>query len=281
MTLRAVDIETGEVGPLLPNVWPKGIVAKLADVLGKVERVPKKGRNRAQNYDFVTESDLVDFVRPLLAERMLFLHQSIITHERQDLYKTQSGNMMMLTTVTVDFTWADGETGETLPPQRFMGYGADTGDKGLPKALTSATKYLMLKTFLISTGDDPEADEKVDKAQAATEAAQGPRVTRRAPTAGQQRGGHSTVPTAPQIAEFSRLVKEAGLKGDEVIDLIGRVLKIDTAAVEHTGAGVKNFIQRLSAEQVAMLIRTLSEPTQEEPTVDAAGDDTGADDLGF
>ena len=36
------------------------------------------------------------------------------------------------------------------------GTGADTQDKGVGKAMTGAYKYMLLKTFAIPTGDDPD-----------------------------------------------------------------------------------------------------------------------------
>jgi hypothetical protein len=45
----------------------------------------------------------------------------------------------------------------------MIGEGQDAGDKGPYKAMTGAQKYALMKTFMIPTGDDPEADEDVDK----------------------------------------------------------------------------------------------------------------------
>lgn len=277
--------ETGEI-PIAVTVrgteWSKsakGLAAKLSEVLGEIKRVPKRGRNKIQSYDFVTESDLADFVRPLLAERKVFLHQSMVDHDMHDLYKTQSGNIMYLTIVTVDFTWVDGETGETLPPQRFMGYGADTGDKGLPKALTAATKYALMKTFLISTGDDPESDERVDRAVPANGDSGQPRVSRRAPSGTQQRGGRSTVPTQPQITELRRLAGEAKLTPENYVKLIGSTLGVDVSDVDTSKpADIRNFVQRLSSEQVGRLITLLASPSDDTPGSADAEDVSDASD---
>ncbi len=56
------------------------------------------------------------------------------------------------------------------------GSGSDTQDKGVGKAMTYAYKYLLLRTFAIPTGEDPdkissaELDEKARKAEAAKNA---------------------------------------------------------------------------------------------------------------
>jgi hypothetical protein len=41
-----------------------------------------------------------------------------------------------------------------------VGEGEDRGDKAAYKAITGATKYWVMKTFLISTGDDPESGQQ-------------------------------------------------------------------------------------------------------------------------
>jgi|GEM_PF-4547377 len=56
-----------------------------------------------------------------------------------------------------DYTLACGDTGATITT-RWTGEAADSQDKGINKAATAALKYWLLKTFLISTGDeDPDA----------------------------------------------------------------------------------------------------------------------------
>ena len=39
-----------------------------------------------------------------------------------------------------------------------IGQGEDAGDKGANKALTAAVKYILMKTFLIPTGEDADGD---------------------------------------------------------------------------------------------------------------------------
>ena len=58
----------------------------------------------------------------------------------------------------------DSETGATVETDG-IGQGYDGGDKALSKAQTQARKYALLLALNISTGEDPEADEKTDKAQ--------------------------------------------------------------------------------------------------------------------
>lgn len=129
-----------------------GLHRKLAEVMAEVGRVPKRGRNEFHKYDYATEADIVDAVRGALSSRSI----SIVPSVRQVL---REGT---LTTVLMAFQFTDGETGETSTHD-WAGTGDDKGDKGLYKAMTGALKYFLLKTFLLPTGDDPEADTETDK----------------------------------------------------------------------------------------------------------------------
>jgi hypothetical protein len=242
---------------------PKSIVMKLIAILDEVGNVEKRGKNTAQNYAFARESDLVDKVRPIMAREHLFLHQTVSNVEVLDAGETRGGSKNRLVTVEMTFTWIDADTGEAWPvPAMFPGHGMDTGDKGLYKAMTGAEKYFLMKTFLVSTGDDPEGDERVDRQEAAAEAEAGTRVTRRAKSDGQQRGGKSTVPTATQIRELWRLFGAASMDGPTVIAFIERTLKVSGKHIDLGAKGAMlNWVQSLTGAQVGILIRTLSEST--------------------
>jgi hypothetical protein len=137
-----------------------GLFRKIAEVMGEVGYVEKRGRNTFHNYDYVTEADLVDAVRGKLAERKVALIPSVESIAERT-YQAK-GKESVVTTVTVAFTFLDGETGATFKAS-WSGQGDDTADKGLYKAYTGALKYFLMKTFLVPTGDDPESDSKTDE----------------------------------------------------------------------------------------------------------------------
>lgn len=230
-----------------------GLVTKLATIMGELGSVEKKGFNKAQNYRFVRESDVVAALVPLLAKHHILLHTSVTSHDRSPLYTTQSGMTMWITTVTVDGTWIDGDTGETLPAATFVGTGADTGDKGVFKATTGAEKYMLMKGFLISTGDDPEADEKVDKTAAAAAAATGARVVRGS-QAGVQRGGKSDHATAAQVTEIAKLAQKLELDADSIVPVIKKVIGTEPAE----GQKLREWLSGLTSEQASGIITALT-----------------------
>ena len=124
-----------------------GLYAKMAAVMGRLERIPKRGFNQHFKYEFVTDSDVLDAVRIAMAAEGVCLFVSMTGVQQQD----------KRTIINFQFTFADGESGQSMPVA-WVGEAIDTQDKGIAKAATSALKYCLLKTFLISTGDEPDTD---------------------------------------------------------------------------------------------------------------------------
>lgn len=156
------------------------LVSKLAEVMAAVERIPKRGRNDFHKYDYATEADIAATIRKELASRQIMLIPSVEGMQRDPVGDKGS----VLTTLFMTFTFLDGESGETLD-RKWLGAGTDKEDKGAYKAMTGGEKYFLLKTFLMPTGDDPEADDKnkaTNKATVKPDAAT--RKARPAPPAG-------------------------------------------------------------------------------------------------
>jgi len=134
----------------------KTLAGKMAKILGEVSRVPKNGRNSFQNYDYATESDVLDTIRPLLSKHNIALFFDCVDVEELDNNRTR---------VRVQVELVCGDTGESRSSFAF-GEARDadrngkTQDKGIYKAITGAMKYWLFKTFLISTGDDPENESQ-------------------------------------------------------------------------------------------------------------------------
>jgi|GEM_PF-1835166 len=134
----------------------KNLLSALQSAAMKVGYVQKKGRNEFQQYNYVTESDVVAQTREALLENDIVIIPSVdsVSHD-------EWGNTNILVTYTVHHT----ASGESLT-FRMAGAGNDrnskgVGDKGIYKALTGCNKYALLKALQLSTGDDPE-NEKED-----------------------------------------------------------------------------------------------------------------------
>lgn len=229
------------------------LITKLAEITGLMAKIPKDGWNANQKYKFVRESDVAEKVSALLAERKIFLYQSVVSHNMTALYTTQSSSQMWLTEVVMSFRFIDGETGEATESAHFVGHGADTGDKGIYKAMTGAEKYFLMKTFLISTGDDPEADEKVDKAAAAAGAAKGPVTVGKSAVSGAGRGGKSSHATAAQVTEIARLAGKLELDADSIVPVIKKVIGSEPAE----GQNLREWLGALTSDQAAGIVTAL------------------------
>lgn len=139
------------------NGAPRKLMAKLAKVMGAVGRVPKRGRNKFHGYEYVMESDLTEAVRNALVEQGVMLIPSVDSIDVVGERTTKAGATETQVRAWITYTFIDAESGETWSV-RMPGDGVDQSDKAVYKAITGSGKYLLLKTFLIPTGDDPEHD---------------------------------------------------------------------------------------------------------------------------
>jgi hypothetical protein len=134
------------------------LATKIASILGKLGRVAKSGRNAFHNYDYATESDIVDALRQHLAAEGVCIFPSVVDSKVETVQDRNKS--ATLATVTLELTFVDGASGDTMVT-RWIGQGIDQGDKAYYKAYTGAFKYGLMKTFMVSTGEEPEQDEPV------------------------------------------------------------------------------------------------------------------------
>lgn len=139
----------------------KKLVLKLVEVMKQVKYIQKTGTNSFHNYKYATEADVNEKVREVLAEQGVMLIPNVKSQSYRE-HINKNGKTEYIVTVEVEFTFIDGETGETISFTTF-GEGQDAGDKGTYKAITGAQKYALMKAFMIPTGDDPESDSGVDE----------------------------------------------------------------------------------------------------------------------
>lgn len=151
---------------------PKNLYAKLAEVMSEIGYVEKRGYNDFHKYRYVTEADLVDAVREKLAARNVMVIPSLTGIDERAVTNAK-GKASTITTAKVAFTFCDGDTGQTHVAE-WAGAGDDPADKGLYKAYTGAVKYFLMKSFLIPTGDDPEADAGTDECSSGGQASAPP-----------------------------------------------------------------------------------------------------------
>lgn len=128
----------------------------------KVHYVQKDGTNSFQNYKYTSEAAAIAALRPALVEVGLLLLPSV-----EKMWMDDNGN------THVELLYRIFDTSGDYIQFKAVGSGNDRnskgiGDKGVYKALTGASKYALLKTFMMETGDDPEVpreEEKEEKKQ--------------------------------------------------------------------------------------------------------------------
>lgn len=138
----------------------KNLAKKMIDVMKECSRVLKNGENSFHHYKYVTSADVLEKVNAALVKNGIC---SIAVPELLNMVEVTNlkGNIEHLATVKMDILLIDKDSGETVTITG-MGSGQDGGDKAIMKAQTAAIKYAYLLSLAISTGDDPEADQKTD-----------------------------------------------------------------------------------------------------------------------
>jgi hypothetical protein len=132
-----------------------GLVKKLIEILKEVGPIEKAERNAHFGYNYTGEGQVLAALRGRLAERNILLITSVSTC----VPEYGEGGHGVYVCVTTRHKFMDGETGEELELQG-AGLGWDSGDKGVYKAITGAVKYVLMKNFLITDGQDPESGEQ-------------------------------------------------------------------------------------------------------------------------
>ena len=139
------------------------LAAKLCEVMKACAVVPKDKQNTQQKYKYASSDAILEKANPAFVAAKLATVCSLDILDRQPR-TTNTGGMWELVSVRARITIIDSETGAMMETEG-IGQGYDGGDKALSKAQTQARKYALLLALNISTGDDPEADERTDKTQ--------------------------------------------------------------------------------------------------------------------
>lgn len=112
------------------------------------------------SYDYVSEAQFVAAVRPQMIKEGLILFP-INVEQNTEATTTTADNKTRTnyyTTVKVAYKIVDVETGE-FALITSVGSGVDSGDKAIYKAMTGCFRTMMRQTFMIGTGEDPEATD--------------------------------------------------------------------------------------------------------------------------
>ena len=114
-----------------------------------------------QGYQAVSEVDVLESVKPLEMKYGVFSYpfereivESDVIETEQNGY-TKRQFYMRLKTI---YRFVNVDNSEEFIDVTTYGDGIDSGDKATGKAMTYADKYALMKTYKISTGEDPDKD---------------------------------------------------------------------------------------------------------------------------
>lgn len=181
-----------------------GLAKKLAEVMAEVGYVQKDATNDFHRYRYASAEAVLRKVNAALSSR------GVAVSSQADLLRYEQvpgskGGVSNFAVVKLTLGLTDGE--ETIRIDG-LGSGMDSGDKAVMKANTAALKYAVANAFLISWGDDPEADSKID--QEAKAAAETPKLPPEDPFGG---GEAVSLDSMPQVtAKIRDLKGKQGVK---------------------------------------------------------------------
>jgi hypothetical protein len=149
-------------GPNATNADLKSLPSKLVKLMSALSNVPKDKFNAGEGYKYLSSDALMDRINPACVKLGL---ATVVDTELLDWREktTKSGMIWQIVSVKVTVTIIDSDSGEFLQTQGIGG-GQDAGDKAFSKAQTQGRKYAFMLAMNISTGDDPESNESIDKA---------------------------------------------------------------------------------------------------------------------
>lgn len=131
------------------------LYAAIAAVMGALESIAKDSQNEQQHYKYAGEAAIANTLRPLMSKNglsILLLSSEMLAEE---VYETGKGAKMRRALMRMCYRVAH-SSGECVD-SAVVTEGLDNLDKAIPKAMTMAYKYLLIETFCVGRGDDPDA----------------------------------------------------------------------------------------------------------------------------
>lgn len=145
------------------------IYQKINEVMKNIEYLTKDDKVEfgTTKYKAISEEKVTTAVRDQLVKQGIAIIPIKQECENKELIRTDK-SVNMLTTVHVRYRIQNIDDLNDFIEAESNGTGVDTQDKGVGKAMTYAYKYMLLRTFAIPTGEDPdkissaETDKKIE-----------------------------------------------------------------------------------------------------------------------
>lgn len=181
------------------------LFARIANVMASVRSLQKDGNNKQSNYTYVSSANAMENIGRAMAEHGLVIIPMVSG------YKTETEGKCTRTTIEFNMHVCDADGNAFLAP--WIGEGIDYGnpDKAANKAMTNATKYFLMKLFLVGAGDDdPDSEtQNYESATKKTTQAQPRQATTTQRSAPTPANSHSNANAAPTVEQANSIVGEA------------------------------------------------------------------------
>lgn len=128
---------------------------KMLVIMGSIGWVEKHGRNDFHGYNYVRAEDIKAIVQKGCVATGVAFYTSV-DEVRTDIIGSD-GKKAVLAIATGTFTFVNAANPDEAFTTRWAGQGVDSADKAVAKAVTNGVKYGLLNTFMVPTGDDPDA----------------------------------------------------------------------------------------------------------------------------
>lgn len=146
------------------------IFQKINEVMKNIEYLTKDDKVEfgTTKYKAISEEKVTTAVREQLVKQGIVIIPIQQESENKELTRTEK-SVNMLTSVHTRYRIQNVDDVNDFIEVESNGTGVDTQDKGVGKAMTYAYKYMLLRTFAIPTGEDPdkissaETDAKIKK----------------------------------------------------------------------------------------------------------------------
>lgn len=126
------------------------IYSAMQAIMAEVGSIGKNHTNSFQKYKFVSISDVMEALQPLLVK-----HNVVCQPDMQErIVPNPEKGFTATVTLRMGFWHTEDGSGYVTSA---VGQGSDTGDKAVPKAMACALKYLLRYTFMI-----PDKEDRVD-----------------------------------------------------------------------------------------------------------------------
>lgn len=141
------------------NIYEK--MSLITDEIGVVLKNLKVQVTKTNSYKAVSERDVLDKVKPIEKKYRVYsypmereiVEKDILTKETD--YGTSNQFYIKLQTI---YRFVNIDKPDEFLDMKTYGDGIDSGDKASGKAMTYADKYALMKSYKISTGEDPDQE---------------------------------------------------------------------------------------------------------------------------